>query len=793
MAELEQDFHQQMAEHLCTQLKQGQAPWQRSWEPGESFMPINATTGRRYRSMNALHLIAQGYTDSRWLTANQAFTVDAQLQQGAMGTVIQFYKLTEEQTQRDAEGRELLDSNGQPLKKEIPLQQPRLLMATVFNAEQVEGELRTIRGESVQTFNNIVQTTNTLKDSRLILPDQDKFSTEHDYQAAVLRQWAHWTGDQHHLNRNAKHPFGSEGYAQEKLCVEIASMFLSHDLGLGYQPDQQAACVPLWIKMLEDDPQTILRIARDAEQICEYLLTLDPQQQTQDEPIYLNVPYAQREDAKELGAHWDAQQRLWYVDANADLKPFDQWRQMPTPSLDEVQDERQYLAVPFEERQLAKQAGALWDQAAKCWYVGPQGDTTQLQRWKSQDVVLPQPSLHDIKAEFSYFLKSRGCHVDGGHPHMDSQKHRISVDGDGRGQTSGYYIAHDDGRPAGYVMNYRTSQGTKWVSKGYELDSQQKAAYRAQAATSERERTQYQAEAREKVAQNISRILDTFSAIDEPTPYLLKKGISPQSGVFTDQQHKNTYIPATDVEGKVWTMQTINDQGDKRFALGSRKAGCFHVVGGFETLATVPTIVISEGYATAASVSQALGFSTVAAFDAGNLKPVAEALHRKYPYKPIIIAGDDDRHTELTQGYNTGKNKAQAAADAVGGKAIFPIFAAQEVPASPHITPLQCHQHKTATENLENPRAAALTQDQIKKLKAQQLTPDQLQILDTMKNYKDFNDLATKSTLSAEMIQNQIRTAMIDRQPSVYQSQQVEHQVQSQTQKPKKQSRSIHV
>jgi len=36
-----------------------------------------------------------------------------------------------------------------------------------------------------------------------------------------------------------------------------------------------------------------------------------------------------------------------------------------------------------------------------------------------------------------------------------------------------------------------------------------------------------------------------------------------------------------------------------------------------------------------ASLSEALCFPTIAAFDSGNLRPVAMALHEKYPQKPM--------------------------------------------------------------------------------------------------------------------------------------------------------------
>jgi len=82
-------------------------------------------------------------------------------------------------------------------------------------------------------------------------------------------------------------------------------------------------------------------------------------------------------------------------------------------------------------------------------------------------------------------------------------------------------------------------------------------------------------------------------------------------------------------------MQYIQADGTKRFAKDSRKEGCFHAIGGLQALAQAPVIVISEGYATAATLAEVLGFATVAAFDSGNLAVVAKALHARFPDKPM--------------------------------------------------------------------------------------------------------------------------------------------------------------
>ncbi|CCE22497.1 DUF5710 domain-containing protein [Methylotuvimicrobium alcaliphilum] len=41
---------------------------------------------------------------------------------------------------------------------------------------------------------------------------------------------------------------------------------------------------------------------------------------------YLNVPYAQKDAAKALGARWDPAQKKWYVPGNKDISLFAQWQ-----------------------------------------------------------------------------------------------------------------------------------------------------------------------------------------------------------------------------------------------------------------------------------------------------------------------------------------------------------------------------------------------------------------------------------------------------------------------------------
>lgn len=61
--------------------------------------------------------------------------------------------------------------------------------------------------------------------------------------------------------------------------------------------------------------------------------------------IFLTVPFAEKDQAKSLGARWNAEKKKWYVPAGADPTPFKKWaggdtvvsdRVSTMPSMEEV-------------------------------------------------------------------------------------------------------------------------------------------------------------------------------------------------------------------------------------------------------------------------------------------------------------------------------------------------------------------------------------------------------------------------------------------------------------------------
>jgi antirestriction protein ArdC/phage/plasmid primase-like uncharacterized protein len=906
MKEAKKAFHEQVAENLIEQLKKGVAPWQKPWKPGDllAVLPVNPTTGKRYRGINSLNLMSRAYTDPRWLTYKQAAALNAQVRKGEKSTLVQYWKFTDERFKKDDSGNPVLNNEGQPIKEQVRLERPRVFYASVFNAEQVDNLPELIvkapDWDPLELAEHILQASNAVirhgeadnafyrpSTDSIHLPHKHQFPTPDRYYATALHELGHWTGHELRLNRDLSHPFGSEGYAKEELRAEIASMLLSGELGIGHDPGQHVAYVNSWIKALQEDPTEIFRAAADAEKIQDYVLALSQQQEieqkieqgidaqeaikmdkikqnnatylqnlssdlatiashniklfndlTQDMPIKdqdgiilvadalkflrggsidnlefeevseeklgLSIPadwngqiqvqgnaiqtdengiesivsaqmlncepqfwgvYMQRDDqtfqwVKDCESRQEAQDLtglLALIDAAAEKDEHEKATKLAhiheigirndTLSAEEAVsgtlaqrdaqirqnqlihqqtnrrasqqndgNARQYLIVPYTDKDLAKAAGARWDKTTKAWYVGPKADIQTLQRWLPESVSRQQEPAIDPHIEFADLLRAQGCLVDGNHPVMDGNKHRIKVESDKSGEKSGFYVAHLDGHPAGYFKNNRTGIETRWKAKGYSLTDEQKAELVLQATIKQQNRKAEQHAQQIKVADALQELLAIAPAAGSDHPYLLDKHARPgdlrivpqntddlpvdsiikivqnwqevkalreeypDSLVFTAG---DLLLAAQDVHGQIWSVQSIQAGGAKLFAAGSRKENNFHIVGnngqGLEAaINTAPVIVIAEGYATADTLSQALDYPVIAAFDSGNLSKVAQDLHEKYPHKPIIIAGDDDHHLESTLGKNPGKEKALEAAALVNGVAVFPVFAPNE-------------------------------------------------------------------------------------------------------------------
>ena len=111
------EYHQQFAKRIIRALKEGTAPWQKAWQPGEHVLPRNFSSGHGYRGGNALYLamaaLDRGYGDPRWGDYRQIREAGGHVRNGEKGTPILYVDWRQRRTARDEHGDPVLDGEGE--------------------------------------------------------------------------------------------------------------------------------------------------------------------------------------------------------------------------------------------------------------------------------------------------------------------------------------------------------------------------------------------------------------------------------------------------------------------------------------------------------------------------------------------------------------------------------------------------------------------------------------------------------------------------------------------------------
>lgn len=268
----------------------------------------------------------------------------------------------------------------------------------------------------------------------------------------------------------------------------------------------------------------------------------------------------------------------------------------------------------------------------------------------------PQPLTQAEKAFVKAMNESEIQYL--GTIRSDGRIHRFETKK--RGRKNGWYVFFGS---AGAYGDWSRDIHERWSLNKSALSQEEKDELERQIARSIESANAERTRREEEVAEYALKKWMSASEVGS-SPYLDKKKITP-FGIRFDQG--SLVIPIKDVQGRLWSLQYIQPNGDKRFLRGGRKKGCFHLIG---TIEPKKPIIVAEGYATGVSLYMATENSVVVAFDAGNLDPVIEALKSKHPKRKIILAGDDD----CWGMENTGRIKAEAAANKHCLKAMFPQF-----------------------------------------------------------------------------------------------------------------------
>jgi putative DNA primase/helicase len=266
---------------------------------------------------------------------------------------------------------------------------------------------------------------------------------------------------------------------------------------------------------------------------------------------------------------------------------------------------------------------------------------------------------------------------------------RFDAPGDKKGKQNGFYKLKLGEWPVGWFGDWKNGESHQWFYADPDaspLSDTERRSIKKEQARLKAEAQQARETRAAEVAEDASKKWKQSTSDVAGHPYLERKQISTPKGLRVYSAHDGTQLLAVpmmtfDQNGaaQLTNLQMISPDGEKRFLKGGKVEGAFFFIKGDATLT-----VICEGVATAFSIWEATGLSTVAAFNAGNLIPVAKEYARYRPLAPLLIAGDDDAMAPedwATKGNgrpweNTGRLKAEATAKAVGARWILPVFEA---------------------------------------------------------------------------------------------------------------------
>ena len=303
-----------IAGYFIKAIETNTAPWMKPWNAKEYIDDFNPVTKTTYKGINSMILpfireIEFHSNDPRWFTFNNAKEQNLMVKKGEKASPVVFYGTIP----IGKDGKALkVDKDGNPIGEVVRFR-PTLRFYKVFHVSQLgipqfdkDGNLLRDESGTIITkpiepfvfpktqaidFKPIERAENVLKksgatlyhdqnDESFYLPGSDSihlcpkenYISEEAYYSTALHELTHWTGAKHRLNRDLEN-YGNDmtARAREELIAEIGSYALCKDLKLDFNPQNSAAYVQSWCKILRDKPDEIMKATYAALTAKEYI------------------------------------------------------------------------------------------------------------------------------------------------------------------------------------------------------------------------------------------------------------------------------------------------------------------------------------------------------------------------------------------------------------------------------------------------------------------------------------------------------------------------------------------
>jgi antirestriction protein ArdC len=299
MSNEKQDVYTRITDKIVADLEQGVRTWMQPWNAGNTAGRITRplrSNGVPYSGINILMLWAEsidkGFGAPIWMTFKQASDLSAHVRKGEKGSLVVYAN----SITRTEEG-----DNGEEAEREIHYMKGY----TVFNVEQIEGlpehyygkpEVTTTPVERIAHAEAFFAATKadiryrgdrafySLDGDYIQMPVIEAFKDPESFYATLAHESTHWTRHSSRLDRSfGRKAWGDEGYAREELVAELASAFLSADLGITPEiREDHAAYIASWLTVLKNDKRAIFSAAAHAQKAVDFLHGLQAKADAED-------------------------------------------------------------------------------------------------------------------------------------------------------------------------------------------------------------------------------------------------------------------------------------------------------------------------------------------------------------------------------------------------------------------------------------------------------------------------------------------------------------------------------
>jgi len=281
------DVYSRITDEIVAAIEAGPGEFSMPWhhDGASSTRPLNVASGKPYRGVNILSLWAAGaglgFSSCLWGTYRQWAERGAQVRKGEKGSPVIFWKRLDDAPTVQIQTGDLAVED-----------RPSRMLArgyVVFNADQVEGfsepespalnvEARIEQAEKflsalgISIVHGGADAFYRPATDRVHLPAFDLFYDAQSYYAVALHECGHATGAKHRLDRDLTGRFGTDSYAMEEMCVELAAGFLLADLSISHNPrPDHAAYICTWLEVLKADSRAVFSVSSKAQAIADWM------------------------------------------------------------------------------------------------------------------------------------------------------------------------------------------------------------------------------------------------------------------------------------------------------------------------------------------------------------------------------------------------------------------------------------------------------------------------------------------------------------------------------------------